>query len=169
MASLYEIDNNIRAILDSLYDSVDENGEVGEVDFEQIENLQEERRVKLENIALYVKNCDSESLAIQHEIDILRKRQERLERKSESLRGLLIRSMNEHNEPEISSARFTAKIRRSESTEIVDFDSIPKEFIREIPHETEYKPDKTAIKKAIKAGQEVAGARLVVNEKLKIE
>lgn len=169
MASLYEIDSNIKAIIDSIYDSVDENGEVGEVDFTALEELKAERTQKLENIALYIKNCDAEAAAIQAEIDSLTKRKERLERKSDGLRGILISSMIANGDKELSTPRYRAVIRSSESTAIDDQSLIPAEFIREITHETEYKPDKTAIKKAIKAGQTVAGARLVVNRKVNIE
>lgn len=169
MASLYEIDSSIKAIIDSLYDSVDENGEVGEIDFTALEELQEERKAKIENIALYIKNCNAEAAAIKNEIDTLKKRMERLQRKSEGLGGLLVSSLQANNETKFESPKCAVKIRTSESTEIDDQSLIPAEFIREITHEPEYKPDKTAIKKAIKAGQQVAGAHLKVNTKAVIE
>ena len=169
MASLYEIDSNIKAIIDSIYDSVDENGEVGEVDFTALEELKAERTQKLENIALYIKNCDSEAAAIQAEIENLTKRKERLERKSESLSRLLMNSMIANGDKELSSPRYRAVIRSSVATEIYDQDLLPEEFIRVIHKEDERKPDKTAIKKAIQAGQEIAGARLITNNKVKLE
>ena len=169
MASLYEIDSSIKAIIDSLYDSVDENGEVGEIDFTALEELQEERKAKIENIALYIKNCNAEAAAIKNEIDTLKKRMERLQRKSEGLGGLLVSSLQANNDKKFESARCVVKIRSSETTEIDDQSLIPAEFIREITHETEYQPDKVAIKKAIKAGQQIAGAHLKVNTKAVIE
>lgn len=163
--SLYEIDSNIKAILDSIYDATDENGEVAEADFTALLELQEERKVKLSNITLYIKNCDAEAAAIKAEEENLAKRRKRLERKSESLQGLLIRSMTENNEPVLETPQFKAKIRKTERTEIIDKTLIPKEFINV---KTEEVPDKTAIKKAIKAGQDVAGAALVEHTTINI-
>lgn len=166
--SLYTIDRDIQAIIDSIYDSVDENGEVT-VDFTALEELKAERQAKCENIALYIKNCDAEAAAIEAEIDNLAARKKRIERKAEGLRGVLLNSMLANNDKELESPRYKATVKTSESTEILNKDLIPKEFIKVKTFEPEYNPDKVAIKKAIKAGQDVAGARLVTNTKVKIE
>ena len=166
MASLYEIDSNIQAIIDSIYSGDDE---VTDADFTALLELKAERTAKLENIALYIKNCDSEAAAIKAEIDNLTARAKRLERKSEGLRGILLNSMIANGDKEISSPRYSAKIRTSKATEIIDESLIPDDFVRIITHEPERKPDKTAIKKAILSGQEVAGARVVENQKVNIE
>ena len=168
MASLYEIDSNIKAVIESIYDA-SEDGEVSEVDFTALTELQAERQVKLENIALYIKNCDADAAAIQAEIEHLEKRKARLERKSEGLRGILIASMVANNDKEISSPRFVAKIRQSEATEILDEKGIPDEFFNVTIPEPKRTPDKKAIKAAIKAGTEIAGARIVINRKVNIE
>ena len=81
----------------------------------------------------------------------------------------MVSSLQANNDTKFESAKCAVKIRTSETTEIDDQSLIPSEFIREITHEPEYKPDKTAIKKAIKAGQQVAGAHLKVNTKAVIE
>ena len=166
--SLYTIDREIQALIDSIYDSVDENGEVA-VDLTALAELKAERQTKCENIALYIKNCDAEAAAIQVEIENLEKRKARLERKSEGLRGILISSMIANKDTELSSPRYRATIKTSETTEIVDKKLIPKEFIRVTIPEPKEDPDKVAIKKAIKAGREIAGARLVTNRKVNIE
>ena len=67
-------------------------------------------------------------------------------------------SLLQNNETKASSPRFEAKIRYADNTEIEDESLIPKEYL---VTKTEVKPDKTAIKKAIKDGKEVAGARIV--------
>lgn len=170
--SLYTIDNELQQVLENLYNRVDENGElidVTESDFEVIAQLKAERQVKLENIALYIKNCDAEAAAIKAEIESLEKRCKRLERKSESLRGYMLSSMIANGDKELSSPRYVAKIRTSEATEILDENLIPDEFIKVTIPEPVRKPDKVAIKKAIKAGHEVAGAALKVNQKVNIE
>lgn len=165
MASLYEIDRDIQAFIDGLFEMADENGEV-DIDMDILENLKEQRQTKLENIALYIKNLASDAQAIKEEEITLAERRKRLERKCERLKGILVRSMMENNEKELSSARYCAKIRDSKATEIFDMDSLPKEYLKE---KIEYSPDKTAIKKAIESGTEVAGARIIVNHNLKLE
>ncbi len=165
MASLYEIDRDIQAFIDGLFEMADENGEV-DIDMDILTDLKEQRQTKLENIALYIKNLASEASAIKEEENSLSERRKRLERKCERLKGILVRSMTENNEKEISSPRYCAKIRDSKATEIYDDKILPPEFI---VGKTTYAPDKTAIKKAIEAGNEVAGARIVINHNLKLE
>lgn len=167
--TLYEIDSKIKAILDSLYDSVDENGEVTEVDFTELEQLQEDRRVKMENIALYIKNTEAEAEAIKAEEEKLKARREKLQKKAEGLRNRLIYSMEASNEPELATPRCHAKIKKTESTEVTDLNQIPEQYIRTITPEPERKADKTAIKKAIKAGEEIGGAYIKINTKVVIE
>ncbi len=165
MASLYEIDSNIKAFIDNLFDSADENGEV-DIDMNILEDLKEQRQTKLENIALYAKNLASDAQAIKEEEKSLEDRRKRLERKCERLKGILVRSMMENGEKELSSARYCAKIRDSKATEIYDDSAIPDKYMVE---KKTFAPDKTAIKKAIESGEEVAGARIIVNHNLKIE
>ena len=169
--SIYTIEREIQATIDELYSRVDENGELIDVtaeDLKAIEQLNADRDTKLENIALYIKNLDAEAAAIQAEEIALKKRREAIERKSDGLRGVLISSMNAHNETEKESPRYKAKISRSESTEITDMSILPKKFIRKIKPEIQYKPDKVAIKEVLKSGKAVKGAFLKVTQKVKI-
>jgi len=164
--TLYEIDRQIKEIIDNLYDAMDENGEVGEVDFSILEQLKEERQTKLENITLYIKNLEAEADAIKNEIDALTKRKKRLETRANGLRGLLIKSISENGDKEFSTARCFARISERDVTDILDENIIPKEYMRE---KIKYEPDKTAIKNAINSGKVVAGARVIKNKSLKIE
>ena len=166
MASLYEIDSRIKAIIDSIYDAADENGEVGEIDLTELKELQEEREVKLENIALYAKNLASEASAIKEEENTLSERRKRLERKCERMKAILINAMKEDGNKKMSSPRFEAVLRDSKKTEIIDETLIPEQYINTKIEKT---PDKTAIKKAIEAGEEVAGATVIVNTTITIK
>jgi hypothetical protein len=165
MASLYEIDRDIQAFIDGLSAMADENGEV-DIDMEILEDLKEQRKTKLENIALYIKNLASDASAIKEEEKSLTERRKRLESKCERLKGILVRSMMENNEKELSSARYCAKIRNSKATEVYDESAIPSEYLVE---KTTYAPDKNAIKEAIESGKEVAGARIIINHNLQIK
>lgn len=169
MASLYEIDTNIKAILDSVLDQTDENGEfTGDIEsiYSSLEELQEAREAKMENIALYVKNLTSEALAIKNEESILAERRKRIERKCERLEGILMQSILINGGTKASSARYEAAVRYYDETKILDENKIPEEFIKV---KTTKSPDKTAIKAAIKAGQEVEGAAIESVPHIKIK
>lgn len=164
--SLYEIDSRIKEILDSIYDAADENGEVGEIDLTELKELQAARETKLENIALYAKNLAVEASAIKEEENTLSERRKRLESKCERMKAILINAMREDGNKKISSPRFEAVLRDSKKTEILDESLIPEEYIKTKIEKT---PDKTAIKKAIEAGADVAGATVITNTTITIK
>ena len=164
--SLYEIDSRIKAIIDALMDSADENGEVKDFDISELEELKEAKQVKLENIALYIKNLDAEAVAIKAEENILKERRESIERKSERLRTALINSLQEDGKDELASPKFVAKIKVTERTEILDIDKIPEQYIKV---KIDKSADKTEIKKAIKSGVVIEGARIVPNTSINIK
>ena len=165
--SLYEIDTRIQAIIENMFATVDENGEISEeIDLSELEALQEARQVKLENIALYIKNLAVEASAIKEEENTLKDRRKRLESKCERLEGILINAMKQDGNKKITSPRFEAVLRDNKKTEIRDASLIPEEFLNVKVEKT---PDKTAIKKAIEAGQDVAGAELIINTTISIK
>lgn len=165
--SLYEIDTRIQQIIDNIMDAADsETGEVGEIDLTELHELQEARETKLENIALYIKNLTVEASAIKEEENTLAERRKRLERKSERLKGILIDAMKADGNKKISSPRFEASLRNSKSTEITDMEKIPEKYIN---IKTERSADKKAIKEAIEAGEEIAGAQVIISTSVTIK
>lgn len=165
--SLYVIDLQIKETIDSLMDSVDENGEISDAELlGKLNELKEARETKLENIALYAKNLAVEASAIKNEENTLAERRKRLERKQERLEAILISAMKADGNNKIFSPRFEAVIRDSKKTNIINESLIPKEYMNV---KTTTTPDKTAIKKAIEAGKKVAGAELVANSTITIK
>ncbi|OSI16537.1 hypothetical protein BWD09_07180 [Neisseria dentiae] len=67
---------------------------------------------------------------------------------------------------ESSDGLFKASFRKSTAVAVFDEAQIPAEFMRE---KISYTPDKTAIKKAIESGREVAGAKLETRQNLQIK
>lgn len=67
---------------------------------------------------------------------------------------------------ESSDGLFKASFRKSTAVSVFDESQIPAEFMRE---KISYTPDKTAIKKAIESGQEVAGAKIEERQNLQIK
>lgn len=149
MANLYEINEAIMACVDT------ETGEI--VDIEQFDSLLMERTEKVENIALWIKNLAADALAYKAEKEAFAAREKQAQAKIESLKRYLASALEGKK---FSTAKCAISFRRSEQVEIMDAANIPEDFLT---HKETVTPNKTAIKEAIKAGQEVSGCRLVEN------
>lgn len=163
MSSLYELDQAVLTVLDGglVYDA--ESGEIywDEDNFDQLEI---ERNDKMESVALYIKSLDAEASAIRAEEKALADRRSIKERKAERLRDYLTRSMENFGDTKLETPRVALSFRKSESVEIADESLLPPCYCK-----TKVTPDKTAIKKAIKAGEVINGASLVERQNLQIK
>lgn len=147
MASLYEIDQAILACVDS------ETGEI--LDIEALEALTIQRAEKIEGVACWIKNLLAEADAIKAEKGNLADREARCRKKAEDLMLWMASALNGQK---FSTAKCAVSFRRSEKVDIKDEAMVPNEFLN-ITYI--YKPDRQAIRQAIKAGQEVNGCSLV--------
>jgi len=147
MASLYEIDMQILSCIDQ------ETGEM--IDPERLENLFMERSQKIENVVLWIKNLQSDVLAFEAEKKAFEKRKKDAENKIEGLKKWLAAALQGDK---FSTGKCAVSFRKSEQVDIQDESLVPKEFLKET---ITYKPDRTAIKEAIKAGQEISGCLLI--------
>lgn len=154
MATLYEINSALLECVD------EETGEV--IDFERLNELLMERDDKIEKVALWIKDLDALAVSIKAERDALDKRMKSAENKSKSLRDWLKNALDGQK---FETAKVRVSFRKSEQTE-VDESLLDRKWFKE---KVSYTPDKTAIKNAIKAGQTVAGAKLVVNQNIQIK
>jgi hypothetical protein len=164
MTSLYQIATEFRAQLDSLFDP-----DTGEAlpEFEQF-------RVMLGNkanaVAAYVLNVESDAEQAKAAIKRIKALQTAYERKAERLRDYLADNMKTAGIHEIKAAdgSFVVKLYldRDESVQLDDDAKFPPELCNE-PKPPE--PSKTKIKNAILAGEPVAGARIVRNDRLTIK
>ncbi len=154
MASLYEIDRRILALV---------NEETGEItDFEQLDKLQLERDAKIENIALWIKNLKSEEESYKAEKQAFEGRQRQAKQRRESLERYLSDVLAGEK---FKTAKVECSFKKSQRVEVDDVFSLPEEYIRY----KEPDADKTAIKEAIKEGKEIAGARLIEALNLQIK
>lgn len=149
MASLYEINQEIMACVDY------ETGEL--IDPERLENLYMERSQKIENIALWIKNLQSDALAFKSEKEAFEKREKAATTKAEQLKKYLAQALEGQK---FSSERCAVSFRKSTKLEVLDVYSIPRELLVET---VTVKPDTNAIKELLKNGQAVNGCRLVEN------
>ena len=162
MAKLYEIDRRILQVIESGFAFDEDTGEVWES--EDLEALEAERNEKLEACALYIKNLEADAAAIRAEETALAERRRAKERRAESLRAYVAASMQAAGQSSLDTARCSLRFRRSEAVEVTDAEALPAEM-----QSVKVTPNKAAIRKALKAGHEVAGARLVENQNLQLK
>lgn len=166
MASLYEIEESLKRFIDVLYASMEDDGCIPDDVATQLEELTYERDVKRENIALYIKQLEADAKAIKAEESNLTARRKAKENKAEWLKKYLTDSMSASGETSFETARCKLSFRKSEQVEILDEDLIPDSFVTIV---TDRKPNKAEIKKAINAGEDVAGAFLVTKNNIQIK
>lgn len=153
MATLYEINQEILNCVDM------ETGEI--IDMDKLGELQLAFDVKVENIALWIKNLLSDAEAIKAEKNRLAERQKSCENKAKSLKEYL----NTYLEGQkFKTPKVSISYRRSESVEVTDISKVDKEYLKAIEPEV----DKTKIKKAMKDGAEIKGVTLVQNQNMQI-
>lgn len=145
--TLYELAHEMAAF-DLKVD--EETGEVTNMD--ELEALQMEHDAKVENIGLWVKNLKAESDAIKEEVKKLTARARVADNKAERLKEYLTECLAGEK---FKTARLQVSYRKSQAVNITDTLALPEEFTV-----IDIKPDKTAIKTAIKMGNTIPGAEL---------
>lgn len=161
--NLYEINESITALIDP------ETGEIA--DIKAFEQLTMAREVKLENMALWIKNLESDAAAIRAEEKALAERRKSAESKAESLKGYLASMLGEGQR--LETPRVKLSWRKSSAVQFV----LPEaDFIRynqgkrdELLSYSEPTVNRKAIADAIKAGEEILGVQLVERENLQIK
>lgn len=164
--SLFDIDSQIREALDALYSSMDEDGCIADGDFERIEALNAERNTKIENIALYYKECVAEADALKAESKKLADRATIAANKAERLKDYLATSMQGAGETEFKSNRVKLSFRSSRSVVVPNVDLLDPRFVTE---KVTFAPDKKAIKEAIDGGEIVDGAYIEEKKNIQIK
>lgn len=162
-ASLYEISADFLSALESLEVDPD-TGELLNADqFEAISAAFDE---KAEATALYIKNLNVFISGAKAEEAALAERRKAAENRVERLKGFLASAMQTVGRDKVETAKAKISFRKSTQVQIDDEGALPVDFVTTT---ITTKPDKTAIKKAIQAGQAVAGAVLVENQNLQIK
>lgn len=155
--TLYELD---KAIADFELE-VNEDGEVLNID--ELDELQMARNDKIEGISLWVKNLEAEKEAVKHEKDNFADREKRLGKKIESLKGYLTYALDGQK---FSTPKVAVSFRKSESVLVKDKYLIPDNYMNlSVVRE----PNKTAIKNALKRGEEIMGVELLEKRNISIK
>lgn len=165
MATLYEIDQAILAVIETGYQVDMETGEIL-FDCDDLENLQAEKDRKLEGCACYVKNLLAECEALRNEEMALAVRRKQKEKRIEHMKTYIAASMKLDDLSKFETPKCKLSFRKSTALEITDESRIPRNYTNEV---ITYKPDKARIKDAIKLGAFVPGAQLVERKNLQLK
>ena len=164
--NLYEIEKSLNEFMEKGFEKyVDtETGEFDEQGFNlELAELELAKDEKIENIGLFIKNLSADIVELKAEEKALAERRKAKENKAEYLKNILAVSLGGKK---LETAKIALTFRKSEQVKIVDEEKLPKDFLKV---KVTVSADKTAIKKAIKAGQAVVGAELVEVQNLQIK
>lgn len=159
--TLYEIDATILEVIERGC-STDENGEYFE--FDDLRELQIKREDKINNTVYFMKNTEAMIKALKDEEKILADRRKVLENKVSRIKGFLNRFLEVGKK--LETARFKIGWRKSETVEVIDSSFLSSKYAN---REVTIKPDKKAIKQALKAGILINGVELKVNNNLQVK
>jgi len=156
--SLYEITEGINKIEEFIDDE--------EQLTTYLDSLNIQFEDKVSNILKYRRTLELTSDAIKNEIERLSSLKKFYENKGENLKKYVSYSMQKAKKENLELETAKLSFRKSESIEVENASLIPSEYI--IIKETK-QVDKTAIKKAIKGGDNIPGAVLTTHKNLQIK
>lgn len=159
--TLYQAADSVRDLLDQIDP---ETGELPE-GFEQARALV---ATKAQACAAFVLDNEAQADMVEQHAKSLLERVKTARKRSQWLRQYLSSHMAACGVMSIKSddGTFSAKLEigRDESVDVFDAAQVPADYMREIP--AKYEPDKLLIKKAIKDGFNVPGAKMTVKDRL---
>ncbi len=151
---LFEINEEIMKCVDV------ETGEI--IDEVKLQQLQMARDIKIENIACWIKNILSDAEALKAQKQVFADRQKAAENKAESLKRYLSKVLEGQK---FTTDKVAVSFRKTSSVNVTDITQLKEEYLKY----ADPTPDKTAIKNAIKAGKDVAGAEIVEGQSISIK
>ena len=169
MAKFYDVVNDYIERMEYLEQGI--NSETGEMtdNSNQLaiwtDELTKDLKDKSANVIAVVRNQELTIEALDTEIERLKAMKDSIEKKLDKFKCYIKRAMVVNGIEKIETPIGNIKFTKSTAVEIYDEKLIDKKFIK---IETKEKISKTDIKNALKAGEEVQGARLVENKNLKI-
>ena len=156
--TLYEIDKQI-------LNMIDDDGQIADID--AWEQLQLDRKTKIENIGRWIKNLDAESTAIKNEEAVLAGRRKSLENKATQLRKLLEYALKGEK---YESPTLSISWRKSKALEIEDKDAFVAWAQDHAPWflRTNIEIAKKDITDALRSGKEIPLAQIVERQNMRI-
>ena len=164
MSHLYEIVRH-RAEFERLAES-------GELDpqtvIDTLESLDGELNDKAISVAQFSRNLDATAAAVREAGKAMLERAARLEKRAESIRNYMLLQLEFAGVSKIECPWFVIQVKRNPPAVVIDDEkALPPEYLVQ-PEPPAPRPDKKAIGAALKAGEDVPGARLIQSDRLEI-
>lgn len=143
---------------------IDNNGELSPELSQALAINETELKEKAINYGYVIRSFEYENDIIDAEIKRLKALKEQKEKAIQKLKDAVSDAMNLYGIEKVESPALKLSFRKSESIEISE--NLDKRFMIE---KVTLQPDKVAIKEAIKKGEQVEGAVLIINQNLQIK
>ena len=143
---------------------IDNNSELSPELSQALAINETELKEKAINYGYVIRSFEYENDIIDAEIKRLKALKEQKEKAIQKLKDAVSDAMNLYGIEKVESPALKLSFRKSESVEISE--NLDKRFMIE---KVTLQPDKVAIKEAIKKGEQVEGAVLVINQNLQIK
>ena len=134
-----------------------------------LEGLEGEITIKARSACAVVLNLEAWAQAAENASREMEKRAERMRNKAEWLRSYVLSGMKATGISKIESPEFRVSIRKNPAAVTIAPDAIIPDALMVQPPLPPPRPDKTAIKAALQAGQHIPGCGLVHGERLEIK
>ena len=165
--SLFEVTSTYNNALAAMYDMEVEGLIDAQTFLDTMEGLEGELTEKAKNVAAYIRNKLAMAAQIDEAATEMAKRSKALKKHAENLKDYLLINMVAGGYTEINSPLFDLKVKKTPAAvKIVVGTELPSEFMTV---KTTEAPNKTALKAAMKAGQEIDGVSLVSGQRLEIK
>ena len=171
MTSLYNLGNELESIVMDvttlLENGADPNDDAVQELLQKMVAHESNWDAKAINVAKYLQHVKQQQEMIKVEIDRLSKKHKSLDNQYSNLHDLLLYQMQSFGKTEIKDPILSIKVRDNPPSVIVeDEDLIPNDYKKE---KITITVDKTKIKSAFKAGEEIAGANIVNSQRLEFK
>lgn len=169
MTALYTLTNSYLALAEKLADGDFDAQTIA--DTIEASGITDELGVKAAGIEFVARGAEAHNLAIDAEIARLQALKAHRSKVAAGLRSYLLDNMQRAGIERIDCPLFTVSIKKNPpAVDIYDILSLPKQFmVTPEPKPPVAAPDKAAIKKAINAGEDVPGAKLVQGVRLDVK
>lgn len=161
MATLYEVEGLYQQIYNLFFEdeSIDE-----EALKDTLESIKDDRDNVLSWLVKSLKNAQSDKEAYKAEKQFFDDKRKRAEKAEVWYKDKIKELLQLSGDTKADIGVFKISLRNTEAVEITDEAVIPDDFLK-----VKTEPMKAEIKKAIKAGQEIPGATIVINQNVQVK
>ena len=169
----YELTKEVKELEQMFLEQID--AETGEIkDSQALEELDNEVKNalqnKTENIIQSLKMQEAYLLELQEELKNFQEFIKKKEKQHENYKKYLIKNLKELGTKKIETPIGNLSFNETYSTDVFDVSIVPEVFkTEEIQEKKVLKVDKNEIKKMLKKGVEIPGARLIINNNLLVK